>query len=205
MKETKGLNGLAFMQNGRKLPLNIQMFADPTDDGQGGQDGDGDVDYKAEYERMKADLEKAKAEKDKASKEASDFKKQLRAKESDEEAKARQEEEKKQEYENMIAENKRMRLERDLSKGNVFTSEEIEKLCEARITEDNGEFAKTLNELIKLKLETQKNELLKEYKKGFKMPSGSSNEDEIDEDVQALIDKSKSSSTDKARERFLKR
>ena len=98
-----------------------------------------------------------------------------------------------------------MKLERDLSKGNIFTSEEVEKLCDARMAEDNSEFAKALNELIKSKLEAQKAELLKEYKKGFTKPGGSSDSDSIDDDVQAIIDKNKSSSTTKAREHFLKR
>lgn len=158
---------------GRKLPLplNIQMFAGEADDFE--KDKEVEIDYKAEYEKMKSDYEKIKNEKDKASKEASDFKKQLRAKESDEEAKKRLEEEKQEEINKIIADNNRMKLERNLSKDNILNSQEVEKICEARVSEDNEQFARIINEVIKNKIAEKEKELLSKFRRDFNIPGGS--------------------------------
>lgn len=145
------------------LPLNIQMFGD-------GEDGaeEQEVDYKALYE-------KTKKEKDKASKEASEYKKALQAKETEDEQKARLEQERQTEIEEIIRQNKSYKLANELSKGDNFTSDEVQKLVEARQSDDDSVFAQVLNEIIKAKLEAQKTQIISEYKRNPNVPGGSNN------------------------------
>ena len=178
------------------LALKIQLFADEENDN--GSPQEEKIDYKALYE-------KTKAEKDKASKEASDFKKQLREKETAEEAQKREQQEKQNEIDNIIMENQKMKFEKSLTKDNAFTSEEANRICEAKFSNNNDDFTKILSDIVKAKVEAKETELRNEFRRNAKFPGGTSGNDSIDEDVQSLIDKNKNNASTKAREYFLKR
>lgn len=177
------------------LPLKLQLFGD---DGKGGQE---EIDYKALYE-------KTKAEKDKASKEASDYKKALKAKETEEETKAREDESKRIEMEENMAkilkENQTFKLQNHLQQGNVLNSEDISKIVEARYSDNDENFAKTLNEIIKKKIEEKEASLREEFKRNGRVPSGSgkgSSTNETEEFAKNLANKYK---TRPNREKFSK-
>lgn len=178
------------------LPLNIQLFAGEGDDGDGDKDPNNDdkTDYKALYEKMKA-------EKDKASKEASDYKKALKAKESDEERKAREDKERQEEIDKILLENKTYRLANELSKGDTFTNEEVQKIVEARQNDDDVAFASALNEIIKAKLEAQKTEIIKEFKRNPNVPGGSnkggSNDETLNDFAKNLANRGKTQNKEK--------
>ena len=181
------------------LPLKLQLFGDDGEgDGKGGQE---EIDYKALYE-------KTKAEKDKASKEASDYKKALKAKETEEETKAREDERKRIEMEENMAkilkENKTFKLQNHLQQGNVLNSDDISKIVEARYSDNDENFAKTLNEIIKKKIEEKEASLREEFKRNGRVPSGSgdgSSTNETEEFAKNLANKYK---TRPNREKFSK-
>lgn len=159
-------------KNHKLLPLNLQLFAEGGDEDTSKDDEQ--IDYKALYE-------KAKAEKDKASKEASDYKKALKAKETEEEAKKREKEENDKKFmedlEKLKQENRIYKFKNELSKGGFLDAEDIENLSKVRLDEDDSNFAKTLNSIIDKKLKSQKEDLMKEFKRTGRVPDGSSGGD----------------------------
>lgn len=154
----------------RLLPIRLQLFAEGEEEQE--------VDYKALYEKMKS-------EKDKASKEASDFKKKLRDKETAEETKAREEEAEKikvqEDLAKLIKENQIYKLKSNLAKDSVLNGDEIDKIVEARLGEDDSNFAKVLNDIIKKKLADKESAVLKELKRTGRTPNGSTNENNSNE------------------------
>lgn len=152
------------MKQKNLLPLKLQLFAENDNEGQE------EIDYKALYE-------KTKAEKDKASKEASDYKKALKAKETEEETKAREDETKRLELEENMAkilkENQTFKLKNHLQEGNVLNSEDVSKIVEARYTDNDEFFAKTLNEIISKKIQEKESAIREEFKRAGRVPTGS--------------------------------
>lgn len=205
MKKRQLRNVFSSLENARNrkglLPLNIQLFADGDDDGNdkekdpNNKDNDDKTDWKALYEKMKN-------EKDKASKEASEFKKQLKAKETDEEKKAREDKERQEEIDKILLENKTYRLANELSKGDTFTSDEVQKIVEARQNEDDTAFATALNEIIKAKLEAQKTQLMKEFKRNPNIPGGSNDGGSGSDSATELAKRLGSNNKTPSKERF---
>lgn len=176
MKKRNLQNVFSSLERTRNLlPLRLQLFTE------GDGEGDQEVDYKALYE-------KTKAEKDKASKEASDYKKALKAKETEEETKAREDEAKRLEVEENLAklmkENQIFKLQNQLQKGNVLSSDDINKIVEARYTDDDSAFANTLNEIITNKIKEKEASLRDEFKRTGRVPNGSSNNNQNNDDVE---------------------
>lgn len=204
MKKAKLRSVFSSLENAKRnkglLPLNIQLFAGEGDDGDGkekdpNKEKDDNTDWKALYEKMKAD-------KDKASKEASDYKKQLREKETEDEKKAREDKELLDEIEKIKLENKSYRLANELSKGDNFTSEEVQKIVEARQNDDDVAFATALNEIIKAKLEAQKTQIINEYKRNPNVPGGSNGGGSKDDSATELAKRLGSNNKTPSKEKF---
>ena len=138
------------MENNKFKKFNLQLFAD------GGQEGGtegGNVDYKAEYEKMvaerdsyKADAEKQKALKDKYASENADYKKKELEKLSDEEKKQKEYQDLVEASNKMKAELESIKLEKEfMAEG--FTSEETSKLMKSNFS------AKSIAEIVIAKVE----------------------------------------------------
>ncbi len=159
------------------LPFNIQLFAD-------GDEPEVEIDYKELYL-------KAKAEKDKASKEASDYKKALKSLESEEQTKKRELEAETQrqqeEMENLKRENRLFKFKSEISKGGYFDSEDIENLTNARLNDNDTDFAEIINQIVEKKLKKQKEDLMTEFKRNGRIPNGSSGGSSTEDSVLEMV------------------
>ncbi len=181
----------------KMIPLNVQLFAEPNNDN-GGNGGGNDPQPKTyseeEYNKLKASF-------DKTSSELAEAKKREKAKMSEEEKKTQEQEEvnkKLAEYESKFED---YALKEELLKGNIFTTEEIDKVIKAK--NDKPALLKTIMELFNSKVDNIKKEAVADFMKSSNVGGGHAKGNNSDQDVQDYIESKKNDRTSKAREKFL--
>ena len=155
-------------ENERKkflVPLNIQMFAD----GDEGGDGNPKTYSEEEYNKMKAAF-------DKASSELAEAKKKEKAKMSEEEKKKAESEEKDKEFESVKKELKQMKLSKSLSK--VFTeAEECEAIAQALIDDDTDKVVELISKSQENFRKKVEEEAKSKFSKSAKVPGAADSDD----------------------------
>lgn len=138
------------MKTLKKGFINIQLFGEPdgatTPDTSTSSETTPSVNYEQEYRKLQIELEKQKKLKDDYAKESAGYKKQLAEKMTDDEKNAQAQKEFADRMAALEAENKSMKLEKELL-ANGFTSEESEKLIKENFS------VKAISEIVKLKVE----------------------------------------------------
>lgn len=164
------------MKTFKKGFINIQLFAEPdgatTPDTSANSETPPSVNYEQEYKKLQIELEKQKKLKDDYAKESAGYKKQLAEKMTDDEKNAQAQKEFADRMAILEAENKSMKLEKELLTSG-FTTEESEKLIK-------GNFAiKDIAEILKTRVEdavkSARAELIKETTPSSPMGNGTTN------------------------------
>lgn len=175
----------------KKLPLNIQLFAEGND-GSGNADNTGNNNPQSapktyseeEYKKLQDDLAKMKASFDKASSELADSKRQIKEKMSEEEKKKLEDAEKSQKFVEMEKELQRLKMKSVLASS--FEEKDIDEITEAVISNDYNKvvdlIAKVQNEF-KTKAE---NEAKLKFSKSGKIPGGNDNGSGEDDKIAEL-------------------
>ena len=131
-----------------KLPLNIQLFTEPNEGGNGGEGGGTDPKPKTyteeEYKKLKDSF-------DKSASELAELKKRERERLTDEEKKLKEQEEKDAEYQSMKSRIEDYELKNQLIKDNTFTSEEADSIIKEKA--DSSKMLEVIVSLIKNKVE----------------------------------------------------
>jgi hypothetical protein len=159
--------------NIKKGFVNIQLFADEptgaTTPETTQTQGQPNVDYEKELNTLRGEIEKYKKLKDDYAKESAGYKKQLADKMTDDEKNAQAQQEFEKRMANLEAENRQMKLEKELF-AEGFSVEESAKLIESNFA------VKTIAEIIKAKVEvavkSAKAESLKETTTNAPMGNG---------------------------------
>lgn len=174
---------------------NIQFFAE----NEGGEDPK--TYSQEEVDKLNAEMAKYKARVDELSKNEKKYKDEIKAKMSEDEKKAQEQEEinkKLADYESRLED---FALKEELVKTNVFTSEEIESIVKEK--GDNVALLKTIGGLVNAKIEKAKKDAVAEYMRSSDVSGSGGGAKNGDKDVEAYIEKTKQSSTSKAREYYL--
>lgn len=190
------------MKEQKLRTFNIQFFAEG---GEGGTDGGSqEKTYsEKEYNKLKEDYDKLKTQFDKTSSDVAELKKKAKEKLTDDEKKAQENAEKEKQLADMQSQIEDYQLKDELVKGNVFTSEEIEKIITNK--NDKKELLKSVITLVQTKIEEAKKQAIADFMRTSNgSGSNSANSGVIDADVQKFIESNKKNSTSKAREHYLK-
>lgn len=186
--------------------LNIQFFADTTDNGSdNGTNGSADNQTKTyseqEYNKLKSDYDKLKTQFDKTSSDIAELKKQAKAKLTEEEQKAQENAEKEKQFADMQSKIEDYQLKDELVKGNLFTSEEIDKIITNK--GDKKELLKSIVTLVQTKIEETKKNAIAEFMRSSDVNASTSSKGQVDPTVQAFIDSQKNKNDSNARKHFL--
>ncbi len=184
------------------LPLNIQLFAEPASSG---EDGKGDPQPSNDPQPKTYSEEeylKLKAAFDKSSSDLAKAKKDLAAKQSDEERKAAEEAEKQKQYEDLVKQNKEMKISSTLATAG-YSEKDIQSLSKPLLEGNIEETCKVLSTLRKTMEEEITKRVQDEFNKSSKIPGGTGGSDnDIPEDIQAMIDAKKGKSKISAKDYF---
>lgn len=175
------------------IPLNIQLFAD-----EGGEGGDVETPPKTYSEE---EYNKLKARVDELSKNEKNYKDQLKAKMTDEEKQKEAQELVKKEIEDLKKENQKFKIAKELAVGG-YSDEQINKITEHIVEGNVTELCKVLSTYRKEIVEEVTKQVKADLQKSNKIPSGSGDGKEIDNDVQNIINKNKNNNN-KARDYYL--
>lgn len=182
--------------------INIQFFGDETNvDGstEGGVESPKTKTYsEEEYLKLKTSY-------DKTASELANAKKQIKDKMSEDEQKAAAEEEKDQKFKDLQSKIEDYELKDELVRGNLFTSEEIDKIVSKK-----GNKKELINAIVGItnaKIEEAKKNAIADFMRSSdgKGTSGNKNSSTIDKDLENYLNANKKDSSNKARDYYLKK
>ena len=170
------------------MPLNIRLFGSGEGDGDPNPNLQNDPQPKTyseeEYLKLKAAFDKSSSDLAKA-------KKDLAARQSDEEKKAAEEAEKQQQYEDLVKQNKEMKISATLATAG-YSEKDIQTLAKPLLEGNIEEACKVLATLRKEMEEEITKRAKDEFNKSSRIPGGTGGaDDDIPEDIQALVDAKK--------------
>ena len=139
-----------------RLPLNIQLFAEPNEGGEGGGEPTPKTYTEEEYKKLKDSF-------DKSASELAEFKKRERERLTDEEKRVKEQEEKDAEYESMKSKIEDYELKNQLIKDNTFTSEEADSIIKEKADSSKmlGVIVSLINKKVEEAVKTAKADFMK--------------------------------------------
>ena len=157
----------------RLMPLNIQLFAEGGEDGQGGEPDTPKTYTQEEVDRLNAEIEKIKKANDNLSKENAEHKRKAKEKLSEEEKIAQAQREKEEALAAAQTELLQIKLSKEFLVAG-FDEETVNTLVKSFTQEDGVQFAKTITNCIKKLVENvRKEEQVKFQQSGTQPPTGS--------------------------------
>ncbi len=187
----------SFIPRKKRIPLNIQLFAEPNDGGDGGEGGEGAKTYTQEdIDKLIAERDSFKRANDNLSKENAEYKRKSKEHLSEEEKRAAAQKEKDELLASTQKELFSIKLSNEfLTAG--FNEESSQKLVKSFNESENSiDFFKTLSTEIKTLIENVRKEEKANFMKSSKIPNGGNggNGGDVNPLIKNIIDKKKNSS-----------
>ena len=195
----------SFIPTRKRIPLNIQLFAEPNDGGNGGDGGDGAKTYtQEEMDKLIAERDNFKRANDNLSKENAEYKRKSKEQLSEEEKRAAAQKEK----DELLASTQKELLAIKLSNEFLtagFSEESSQKLVKAYSESENSiDFFKALSTEVKALVENVRKEEKANFMQQAKLPNGGNGGQggDVNPLIKNIIDKNKASSN-RARDSIL--
>lgn len=185
------------------IPLNIQLFAEPSSNDGGGNPDNGKGNEPQTKTYTEEEYNKLKSSFDKTASEIAELKKQLKAKQTDDEKKAEEEAEKEKQYNELVKQNKEMKIANKLATAG-YSEKDIQTLSKPILEGDVDALCTVLSDLRKTMTEEITKAAQDQFNKSSKIPGGKGNTSDNDtpEEVQAYIDAKKNSVKNNARSHY---
>lgn len=186
------------------MPLNIQLFAEKTDDDESGVNENTPKTYsQEEYDNIVSEMNKIKKANDNLSKENAEYKRSAKEKMSKEEQALEAQKEK----DKILQETQKELLSMKLSKEFVtagFDDETCNELIKSFNDDDNVSFVKLLSQKIKTLVDNARKEEQENAKRNATLPPNGKQINGVNPIIERYIN-SKNSNTNSAREMYLKK
>lgn len=185
------------------VPLKIQLFAE-VEGGNGGNGGETPKTYtESEMQAILKERDSLKTRNDELCKKEKEWKEKEKANFTDEQKRQAEQEEIAKRIAELEKENTTMKIAKELAVGG-YEEKEITEITQHITNNDYTALCKTLSSIHKNLVEKVTKQVKAELQKSNKLPNGSTNGEEIDEDVQNIID-GKKAGNNKARDYYLKK